>query len=284
MYKIFSLILLCAALFYSQDPLSAVNPGITGIQAESASSQILSTNDLRDIESLIDQSNENTLVLWDVDQTLITPEGSIFKPKWDALLDQWLGGKKMMTDKAGNKRYVFRELMMSVPHSVVDSGVYPLIEKIKKKQIPMLAFTAAVSGKVGKTDSFIDWRIDELKKFGFDFSHSFPNIDTLNLSKDPNLQFPPVYKSGVLVTSLHEKGPVLIDFLKAIQWMPRKIIFVDDQLNNVHSVIKSLEGQVEVIGVHYTAVSEFPCELNEESAHFQVDHFLKTGEWVVLNM
>lgn len=62
--------------------------------------------------------------------------------------------------------------------------------------------------------------------------------------------------------------------------MPRKVIFIDDQLANVQSVIQSLEGQVPVLGVHYTAASDLPCELNKKSAHFQVDHFLKTGEWL----
>lgn len=41
-----------------------------------------------------------------------------------------------------------------------------------------------------------------------------------------------------------------------------------------------LKGQLPVVGIQYNAASDLPCELNEKSAHFQVDHFLKTGEWL----
>ena len=49
---------------------------------------------------------------------------------------------------------------------------------------------------------------------------------------------------------------------------------------NIQSVTKSLEGQIQVIGIHYTAASELSCELNEKNSRFQIDHFLKTGEWL----
>jgi|GEM_PF-961299 hypothetical protein len=242
--------------------------------------QCFSTSDFNEIELLVKEADQDTLVLWDVDQTLLTPNDPILKPKWEKLLDQWLGGKKFIFDRSGKKRYIFREILMSAPHSVLDHDSPSLIKNLQKKQIPVIAFSAAVGGKIGKTDSFIDWRIEELKRFDFDFSSSFSHIDTLTLPKDSYNEFPPIYKSGVLLTSLHDKGPVLIDFFEAIQWTPKKVIFIDDQMANIESVAQSLGEEIEVIGIYYTAASELPCELNEEKAHFQVEHFLKTGQWL----
>jgi len=245
-----------------------------------SASQIFSTSNLNEIELLIDEADQNTMILFDVDQTLLTPDDPILKPKWEKLLDEWLGGKKFSTDESGKTRYVFREILMSAPHSLLDQNSLLLVEKIQKKQIPVIAFTAAPGGKIGKTESFVDWRIDELKRFGFDFSSSFPKTPVLELPKHPELEFPPIYKSGVLVSSLHEKGPVLIDFFNAVRWTPKKVIFIDDQIKNIQSVVQSLAGHTRVIGVHYTAARELPCELNEQQAHSQINHFLKTEEWL----
>ena len=243
-------------------------------------SQIVSTDDLSKIEHLLEEADEQTLVLLDVDQTLLTPDDPILKPKWDKLLDQWLGGKKFIVDASGNTRYIFRELLMRAPHSLIDPQSPALVQRLQSKSVPVIAFSAAVGGKIGNVESFIDWRIDELRRFGFDFQSAFPNLQPLQLPKDPHMECPPVYKSGVLLTSLHDKGDVLRNFLKEIHWTPQKVIFIDDQLSNVQSVAASLEGLIPTIGIHYTGASPLPCELEEQTAKQQVDHFLNTGEWV----
>jgi len=251
------------------------------IAKDANTSETLSTNNLTVLENLIEDADEHTLILWDVDHTLITPDDPILKPKWENLLDEWLGGGKSIVEASGKTRYVFREILMSAPHSVVDQGSLALMEKIKQKQIPMIAFSAAPGAKVGKVESFIDWRIDELKRFGFDFSGSFSDIQPFTLPKDPELEFSPVYKSGVLITSLHDKGSVLLNFLHEIQWKGKKIIFIDDQFSNIQSVVQSLEAlNIEVIGIHYTAARDLPCELNEEESFSKLSHFLKSGEWL----
>jgi Protein of unknown function (DUF2608) len=244
------------------------------------SSRIFSTNDLNLIEELLEDSDKDTLVLFDVDQTLITPNDSILKPRWEKHLDQLLGGKKYFIDNFGKTRYIFREILISAPHSVIDQKSLSLVQKLQKKEIPTIAFTAAPGGKIGKITSFIDWRVDELKKFGFDFSLAFPDTKTLKLSKDNNKEFPPIYKSGVLITSLHDKGFVLTNFLKEINWTPKKIIFIDDKMHNIKSVIQALEDKIQVYGVHYTKADDFPCDLDKQIAKNQVDYFIENGVWI----
>jgi hypothetical protein len=241
--------------------------------------QILSTSDWDVIEKLVEEADKDTLVLWDVDQTLLTPNDAILKPKWEKRLDQWLGGKKFIVDESGKTRYVFREILMSAPHSLLEERSVSFIQSLQIREIPTIAFSAAPGGKIGKIDSFVDWRIDELNRFGFDFSSSFAGVETLQLPKDADIEYPPIYKSGVLITSLHDKGPVLLNFFKKLNWTPKKVIFIDDQMGNIESVVQSLEGVTEAIGIHYTAASVLPSDLDEEVAKEQVTHFIKTGEW-----
>ena len=245
-----------------------------------ASSQIFSTDSLDLMEQLIENLDEDTLVLFDVDQTLITPNDPILKPKYDKLLDEIMGGKKFITDDSGETRYIFREILMHAPHSLIDPKSLVLVQKLQAKGIPVIAFSAAPGGKIGQVNSFVDWRINELYHFGFDFQTSFPHIQTLELPKDLDLEFPPIYKSGVLITSLHDKGPVLLNFFKASNWTPKKVIFVDDQMSNIRSVVESLDGHVQTLGIHYTAASHSAHLVNELAAKYQVEHFLKTSEWI----
>ena len=51
-------------------------------------------------------------------------------------------------------------------------------------------------------------------------------------------------------------------------------------MSNIRSVIESLEGHTETIGIHYTGASLIPCALENKAAKYQVEHFLKTGNWI----
>jgi len=255
-------------------------PGCSNTTTEPSGSNIVATSDLDTVSKLVKDADKDTLILWDVDQTLITPNDSVLRPKWEQYLDQLLGGKKVMTNELGEKRYIFREILMKAPHSLINSQSVSLIEELQNMEIPVIAFTAAPGGKIGEIDSFLDWRIRELEEFGFQFGATFSNVDSIQLPKDPDKEFPPIYKSGVIITSLHEKGPVLTNFFKEINWVPKKVIFIDDKMSNLESVEQSLKDITQVLGIHYTAANDLPADLDEEMAKEQVDHFLRTNEWV----
>jgi len=239
---------------------------------------LISTHDLTLIKDLLDRLDpETTLVLWDVDQTLYTPDDAILKPHHEKRFDELLGGSKIVIDSEGKKRYLFREIVSNASHSLVDPRSVQIIKELQNRNMPNLAITLSNSGRIGKIESFIDWRIEELRNFGFDFRIDYPS---LILPKDRDKEYPPVFKSGVLMTSLHDKGIVLKNFLAAIGWKPKKIVFIDDQLKNIQSVIQELGDEIEIHGFHYTAASEKPCLLNEEAAQFQVEHFKKTAIWL----
>lgn len=51
-------------------------------------------------------------------------------------------------------------------------------------------------------------------------------------------------------------------------------------MSNIQSAVESLENQIPTNGIQYTAASDLPCSLDEKAAKAQVDHFLKTNEWV----
>ncbi len=239
--------------------------------------QIHVTNDLSSIERELQNAGPETLVLFDVDATLIVPDDAILRPQNEPFLHELLGGDKIQNLPTG-VRYVFREILLSAPHSLVDERSPALLRTLQERGILVAAFTGAPRGKIGKIDSVADWRIEELKRYGFDFNW---DLGVIELPKSPGKQFSPLFKSGSLFSSLHDKGETLENFLKAIGWTPKRIVLIDDQMEHVKSVGKVAEKLgVEYLGFHYTAAAELPCELDSERARFQVRHFIDQGEWI----
>ena len=234
--------------------------------------EIVTTSDFGRIEEESLKLEENCLVLFDVDATLIVPDDVILKPKGKALFKQLIAN---CTD-----RDLFRDIRMKASHSLVDPKSVDLIQKLSQQKIPVIAFTAAPAKIRGQAQPG-DWRVEELKRHGFDFSQSLPSCHYLELPKSQELNHIPLFKHGVLFSSLHSKGEILIEFLHRLNLKPEKIIFVDDEFEFVRSVVSCLDKEgIPCLGFHYTAANDTPCELYPEQARFQVDHFINHEIWL----
>ena len=234
--------------------------------------EIIKTHDFGRIEEESYKLEKDALLLFDVDATLIVPDDAILKPKGKDLFKELIGG---YTD-----RDLFREIRMQAPHSLVDNRSIVLVQRLLEQQVPVIAFTAAPA-KIKETTQPGTWRVAELKRFGIDFRSSFPTCDYLELPQSSNQQQCPLYKHGVLYSSLHPKGDILVAFLHHMNFRPSKVIFVDDEIEHVHSVMTCLKREgIECIGIHYTAANELPCALNPEQASYQVEYFIQHDVWL----
>lgn len=234
--------------------------------------EIITTSDFAVIENEAHKLDEDSLILFDVDATLIVPNDVLLKPKGKDLFEQLVA--------SCTERDLFREIRMRAPHSVVDDKSIDLVQNLQLNKIPVIAFTAAPS-KVRSVEEPGVWRVDELQSYGFDFSPAFPGLNFVELPKNATQQHVPLFRSGVLYSSLHPKGDILIAFLQQVGLKPKKVIFVDDELKHVQSVVASLDQQgISCVGIYYTAANEVPCDLNEEYARFQVNYFVEHDIWL----
>ncbi len=242
--------------------------------------QIYSTSDLREIEKELATLDSDSLVLFDVDSTLIVPDDAILRPPNEDFLEELLGGS-MVQNLSTGPRYIFREILLNATHSLVDEESVSCIQRLQERGVPVMAFTAAPRGKVGRIASVADWRIEELKRFGFDFSSTLSEKGVIELPKSDTKEFAPLFKSGILFASLHPKGDTLQKFLHAIEWTPKRVVLIDDQLEYVQSVGKALESlKIPYTGFHYTAAQKLPCTLNRGVAQFQIRSFIEQGKWI----
>ncbi len=236
------------------------------------SSELITTNNFEIIEQESKKLNCLSLVLFDVDNTLIFPIDAILRPQAKLLFNQLINDHP--------ERDLYRDIRLKASHSIVDQRFVHLIQGLQEKKIPTLAFTAAF-GSVCKNQQPGEWRLKELKLHGFNFYSPFSEHQFLELPKVAEPCQSPIYRSGILYTSLQPKGIILTHFLNAINWYPDKVLFVDDERERVEQVTEALDKMgIECVGIHYTAVEETPCEIILEQAIFQIDYFIENDIWL----
>src|SRR5579871_3306955 len=120
-------------------------------------SQIYTTSNLDCIEKELETLDSDSLVLFDVDSTLIIPDDAILRPSNENFLKKLLGGNYVQNLPTG-LRYIFREILLNATHSLVDNDSISCIQRLQERGVPVIAFTAAPRGKVGEIASVADWR------------------------------------------------------------------------------------------------------------------------------
>ncbi|KAF3361638.1 hypothetical protein PHSC3_001761 [Chlamydiales bacterium STE3] len=251
----------------------------------SLSALILEAPNLDLLEKELEKVDQQSFVLFDVDETLIVPKDLILNPyvreTWNNYARETIENPSIIPLGKDGDEYFFGQVLSKIEYEVVDPKVVEIIHSLQKRQIKTIAFTKMRTGSLGIIPSMEDWRIEHLKKHSFDFSSSFPQIQEVRIDVLESGGRSSHFKHGLLCANRQEKGPVLMAFLAKIKWKPAKVLFIDNQLDYLKSVETALEGTgIEFIGFHYTEVERRPRSINENLARFQLIHLAKTGEWL----
>lgn len=238
---------------------------------------IFEVKDLSLFKEKIEDLDNNSFVLFDIDYTILTPKDASLKPCGKHLRRKYLHGLNLRL-----REYLQSIIALDGEEELMDNEFPSLTSQLQLQNIPVIGFTALETGKYGKIANLEDWRLDQLKKFNIDFSSSLSNQKSIIFNKcsSYNEHFP-IFKNGVLFTNRLPKGDVLIVFLKKIKWNPNKILFVDDsldQLKSVESVANSLG--VEFIGFHYIAAKTNMADFDENLGEFQFRNLVKNRRWL----
>jgi hypothetical protein len=148
---------------------------------------------------------------------------------------------------------------------LIDPHSLQVLENLSKKQVPTMGLTANFTGKFLHVDCLEDWKIQQIKKLGFDFSTNSPHKGKIVFHNLPQfLNNPVIYKEGILFSNGRtvSKGEALVAFLKTTQYVPQKVLFMDDREENLKKVelaLRELNPHIVYTGVHYTAAKDYPA-------------------------
>ncbi len=220
----------------------------------------------------------NTLVLIDLDETLITSSLLLGTPACWQYFKDYANQKKIPIDQ--NLIFplpIIHQICQRVPIQVIEKEAAAFITSLQQKGITVWGLTARYYSAPWDP-KFALLTQQQLNTWGIDFNKSplvAPSLST-------NQNFPTNYANGIIFTNHQLKGPILIDFLKKINFYPKKVIVIDDQENQLHSIAEALKKEgISFTGFHYTRLTSAYQNFDPLIVNIQLYYLLDKG--VILN-
>lgn len=232
----------------------------------------------------LNQANQDTLVAFDIDDTITTPASKInwakYHPAQKNLTKQAQAKIALKPNKKPDRFYT--DLWRSADGSpLIEPLVSNLITALQNHGVPTIALTALYAGPSYFEPYLPEWRLHSLRALGIDFNRiDFPDMVFHNLPTD---QFgnPTAFYHGLLCSSNIPKGQVLKAFLDRLKWRPAQVIFFDDLLENINSVAQVMrEMKIPFYGFHYLGAQDLPGKLNPDIAKIQIKTLFENEKWL----
>lgn len=222
--------------------------------SSSAYASIAPIDSIQELRAHTEESN-NVLVVFDIDDTLTILEDPAFHRT--NFRNHHAAAFLEILSTLSEKEVIltFSIPLLTTGSNLIEKETPEFIEKLHENGIRTIALTAAMGGEIDGV-SIADRRIAELQRVGVDFSKSFPHLSEMVFSgfKAPLFGGHPLFKKGVILANDNDKGLVLAEFLKAIDWRPDLILFIDDRIDHIHAVKRAMEAfcpAIECKGFHY---------------------------------
>ena len=218
----------------------------------------------------LESADQKTLIILDVDSTLIRPDSILLHPHVVRKHKEEL--KKVYSILTPNEKHVFNHCLIACPSVLVESAIVSVLQCLQKKKIPMIAMTNAKPGIFDDSGRrFHEVRLQQLQTVGIDCPlHPFP--DHVFETGIPTYgDFPRLINGILYCCGLHNtKGDMLKAFLQECspKGFPR-VILLDDKRKHLESVASTLKESfpgIEFIGYHYKASDAImtECEIQKE--------------------
>lgn len=220
--------------------------------------EIIETNQLTDV---LDYVTENTLVVFDLDNTLIKAQQTLGS-------DQWFSHEINQNMKQGLDLYQAIDNILPLYFHIQDVTAVTLTEpcipnilqKLNNMGIQTMALTTRSPQLARRTFQLLR---EVNIKFKSNISHEFilePEFDSRHIKH-------------CLFVGNANKGEILSLFLKQCGLNPQRIIFIDDKINHVKNVAKAVEQlDIEFIGLRYSGLDDEIKKFDDKIAEIQRSH------------
>lgn len=220
--------------------------------------------EIYDIESISRSVNATTLVLFDIDDTLIHTETAFGSHKWEDFIKGTFKGKRDK-DHVPMMWYTMR----NVPFIPVESTLPSLLDSFQKKGVCVMGLTARhpISVSPVKNENLTTFQLKKVKIFlGHDLKSQMFGIDES-------------VEDGVIFCKGAPKGQFLVDLFGRIGFYPAKVVFVDDKYYHAASVDNAMrELEIPCDCYWYQRIEQKRSTIDPWVALTQFEHFIQNGE------
>lgn len=210
---------------------------------------------------IIQHITPGTLVLMDIDDTIILPAQMVgcddwFTRRWKKHEEEGLS-KSAALEKALAEWQSIRHVTQMKP---VEKETPSLIQELQKKGHQIMGLTTQGLALATRT-------VQQLQEHQIDLSATAPTKDDyyVNLSGHSVL-----FRKGILFTSGTNKGEAFFKFCDSLGLKPKKIVYIDDKASPIESVeAEARKRGIECIGLRYAYADIHKAAYRQEIADFQ---------------
>tara|TARA_A100000171_G_C2139425_1_gene153527 strand:+ start:6745 stop:7476 length:732 start_codon:yes stop_codon:yes gene_type:complete len=230
----------------------------------------LSAHSAHDILIYLKDSYDQTAVLLDVDDTLITPVSRTFQS----------APTKHLIDEIKRNKHLFPEYEKIISAWRSQRQVrltdpdWPLVLKDLQKKGPVFGLTQMNTGSLGSIPSMEKWRYEELTSLGLIFStHSSPALER------PDCKDQPVFYKGIMMTGATSKAETLAAFRPYIS--ATKFVLIDDREIHLKNLADYCQKEgIEFTGILYTGAGKGPLPQDSVIYEMQKKYLLENHSWL----
>lgn len=224
----------------------------------SLQAEIIDTNSFADLKKYIDQE---TFVILDIDDTLLIPNQMLGCDEWFCQTMQNRIKEGISKKEALDKTLFEWEAIRSITEmKLVEDSIGETIKEVQDMNISMICLTTQRFALGPRTDY-------QLKKHDITIKKTAPYSDSLYFN---NKNLGVLFFEGILFTNGTHKGDALSKFCNLINYMPKKIVFVNDKLTHLKDIEEFCHANnIPFIGLRYGAADDFRKNFNMEIADKQ---------------
>jgi len=219
---------------------------------------IIESNTLTAVLDYIDAPN--TLVIFDIDNTIARPIQELSSDEWFChLVDSRMAqGHDYITSIYYALPAAFYA-QFNIPLTPTEHGIKELLANLSNKGIAVMALSTRSLFIAERT-------LEQLDNIGIEFYA--PQFDPSDLVL-PMLH-PCFYKHGILFGGNNDKGQALMCLFNLMNYRPETVIFIDDKMKYVVSVESALEQEgINYYGIRYSGCDDRVKNFDPEKAQAQ---------------
>lgn len=189
------------------------------------------------IEDILLEATPGTLVLFDIDQTLIDSTTTLGSGHWNKFLKKKIADGKYFHSNLYDEvtQYVTKNAMFKP----VEDAIPSVIQALQNSSVTAMGFSE--KDKIEWFPTYVE-RIDELTRQQLNQAGIFLEQTVLpkNFNKlNPSSPFSP--SLGIFFASQIPRDQFLIALFSIFSYTPDKVIFVDDKMKHVQKVAQALD-------------------------------------------
>jgi hypothetical protein len=231
-----------------------------------AEAKVIQTNSFADILTEID---EDTWVFCDIDDTLLTTTTTLGNSLWwDYFINKMEKARFSLDQVQSEVNHLIGTILKKAPVTLVEKNTASVVAEMQNKGVKVFGLTAR-KNHPAYLPEFDLVTFQDLNAQGIVFNE-LPVEATEKLNK--------YFSYGTIYTSHNLKGPYLKDFFEQVGAQPKKVVFIDDSISQVDSVIQTMASlNIPVAVFHYTFIENNGPRFNPYIANIQLENLIKTG-------